>query len=181
MTRKAPTVSLTTPSAAPQCGRSGHRSASDNAALWVCSSGGRGAVGTRTQAPYSTLGTRSTNGTHSLTAIARDAAGNTGVDGANRDRQQQRRQRHVVDDQRQPALQTIDGFGISANSASWNGGAASPSTGHRQAAPRSARHHRQAKQEPRTMTPARIRSTGRTTTLSTRARSSRNSGRRLRT
>jgi hypothetical protein len=82
-----------------------------------------------TTSPYSVTWTTTgtSNGTHSLTAVARDAAGNTTTSSA----------RTVtvsnsggggtaltIDGNQR--FQTIDGFGVSANSASWNNGELRP-------------------------------------------------------
>ena len=130
---QAPTISLTAPSSGATVSGSVSvtASASDNVGVvgvqFKLDGANLGAEDTST--PYSNTWDSLTavNGTHSLTATARDAAGNTTTSAA----------RSVtvsnstgggtaltIDGNQR--FQTIDGFGVSANSASWDGGELRP-------------------------------------------------------
>ncbi len=130
---QAPTVSLSAPASGATV--SGSVSVSANA------SDNAGVVGVQFRLDGNTLGAEDTtssysvswtttgtsNGTHSLTAVARDAAGNTTTSSA--------RTVTVINSSGggtaltidgNQRFQTIDGFGVSANSASWNNGELRP-------------------------------------------------------
>ena len=81
-----------------------------------------------TTSPYSvswtTTGT--SNGTHSLTAVARDAAGNTATSTARTVTVSNAEGGTSLTIDGNQRFQIIDGFGVSANSASWNNGELRP-------------------------------------------------------
>ena len=127
---QSPTVSLTAPASGATVSGSVNvtASASDNV----------GVVGVQFRLDGNTLGsedvtspysvswttTGSTNGSHQLTATARDAAGRTAVSTINVTVSNAAGNNLTIDGNQR--FQVIDGFGVSANSASWNNGELRP-------------------------------------------------------
>ncbi len=122
----APTVALTAPAAGATVSGSTNvtATAADNVAVvgvqFKLDGNNLGAEDTASPYSVSWTTTATSNGAHSLTAVARDAAGNTTTSTARSVTVSNAAGSALTIDGNQ-RFQTIDGFGVSANSASWNG------------------------------------------------------------